>query len=184
MEKSILKSPLLFLFVFWGCGNYNFQRGEYQESALQYMEVLDSQEYSPYASFNLGNVYQALGEPRSALGQWETISLGDAPEELSYRVYFNFGVLFFQQGQYNLAYSHFKKALKMRPEDWDAKKNLELSLLKIQTPSSTENRNNSSGTRGGELGETQALLEYVERLERNQWKGRQELTTEENLRDW
>jgi tetratricopeptide (TPR) repeat protein len=194
MEKSFLIS-ILFGLVLLSCsplssgtqvllGNYAFQRGEYQSAALNYMEVLDNPEFRAFAAYNLGNVYQALGEPESAKQQWETIDLEEAPTELRFRLNFNLGVLLFQQGQYLGAYRAFRQAIKVKPSDLDTKKNLELSLLKLQTPSGDGQEAREALGQGSDLGETRVLLEYVEHKERELWKGQREETSETYNRDW
>jgi tetratricopeptide (TPR) repeat protein len=148
------------------------------------MEVLDNPEFRAFAAYNLGNVYQALGEPESAKQQWETIDLEEAPTELRFRLNFNLGVLLFQQGQYLGAYRAFRQAIKVKPSDLDTKKNLELSLLKLQTPSGDGQEAREALGQGSDLGETRVLLEYVEHKERELWKGQREETSETYNRDW
>jgi tetratricopeptide (TPR) repeat protein len=194
MEKSILAVLVLGLSL-TACsplasgtqvllGNYAFQRGEYQSAALNYMEVLDDRNFRAFAAYNLGNVYQALGEPESAKQQWETVNLEEASGELQFRLNFNLGVLLFQQGQYLGAYRAFRQAIKIKPDDLDTKKNLELSLLKLQSPSGEGEEITNTQSLGSDSGETRVLLEYVEHKERELWKGSREDSSEAYSRDW
>jgi tetratricopeptide (TPR) repeat protein len=194
MEKSLL-AVMILGFSLTACsplasgtqvllGNYSFQRGEYQSAALNYMEVLDDPEFQAFAAYNLGNVYQALGEPESAKQQWETVDLDQASTELQFRLNFNLGVLLFQQGQYLGAYRSFRQAVKVKPGDLNTKKNLELSLLKLQTPSGEGQSVRELADQGTESGETRVLLEYVGHKERELWKGQREETYETYDRDW
>ena len=55
-------------------GNYAFSRGEYQEANLAYLKVKGEEPFDEYISYNLGNVYYALGEIDSAFEEWESIN--------------------------------------------------------------------------------------------------------------
>lgn len=151
-------------------GNYAFQRGDYQKASLHYLHVTADTRFDPWVQYNLGNVYNALGESNTAFAAWNQVD-EKAPEELLFRLNFNKGVLQYQKGIYQEAYESFKKALILRPTSLDAKKNLELSLQKIQNLGKQLPPRTSGGDSPGQIGpESRALLDYIRRLEGTQWK--------------
>jgi len=165
-------------------GNAAFQRGEFQKASLGYLAALATGDSRDVVNYNLGNVYNALGETNTALSVWTRI-VRPGSEELSYRLAFNKGYLFYQRGQYDQAVQEFRTALLMKPSSLDAKRNLEICLLKTQNfGSALPARTRTS--QYAEPGETQkALLDYINRLEGTRWKANNRPdTTAASSSDW
>ena len=173
-----LIAALCLLFVScseWGAGwavvqgNAAFQRGEFQRSSLSYLGAQTVGASPDVVNYNLGNVYNALGETNTALSVWNRI-VRPGDEELAYRLAFNKGYLLYQRGQYEEAFQEFRTALLLRPASLDAKRNLEICLLKTQNFGSTLPAR-SRAVEHTDPGETQkALLDYINRLEGTRWK--------------
>ena len=150
-------------------GNTAFQRGDFQRASLSYLAAQWEGTATDVVNYNLGNVYNALGETNTALSVWSRI-INPSTEELAYRLAFNRGYLLYQRGQYDEACQQFRTALLMKPSSLEAKRNLEIALLK------TQNFGSSLPIRARisdriEPGETQkALLDYINRLEGTRWK--------------
>lgn len=149
-------------------GNAAFQRGEFQKASLSYLAAQDAGSSLDVVHYNLGNVYNALGETNTALAVWAQIGQPGS-EELAYRLAFNRGYLLYQRGQYEDACREFRTALIMKPSSLDAKRNLEICLLKTQNfGTALPARSRTDRT---DPGETQrALLDYINRLEGTRWK--------------
>ncbi len=149
-------------------GNAAFQRGEFQRASLNYLEVPANDSTRGVVLYNLGNVYNALGEANSALAAWRGIAAPTA-EELLFRLSFNKGHLLYQRGKYEEAYNEFKTALTLKPGSLETKKNLELSLVKVQSfglglsPRATSVFTAPRDTE-------KAMLDYIKRLEGSRWK--------------
>jgi len=150
-------------------GNAAFQRGEFQKSSLSYLAAQNLGGALDVIDYNLGNVYNALGETNTALAVWARITQPSS-EELAYRLAFNKGYLLYQRGQYEEACQEFRTALVMKPSSLDAKRNLEICLLKTQNFGSALPSRPRTAERT-DPGETQkALLDYIDRLEGTRWK--------------
>lgn len=150
-------------------GNASFQRGEFQTSSLSYLAARDFGLSLDVIDYNLGNVYNALGETNTALAVWARITRPSS-EELAYRLAFNKGYLLYQRGQYEEACQEFRTALVMKPSSLDAKRNLEICLLKTQNFGNALPSRPRTAERT-DPGETQrALLDYIDRLEGTRWK--------------
>ena len=142
MEKYFLTGVILvFLLIISSCsnsqvyidvieGNYAFSRGEYQEANLAYLNVKEVDPYSEYISYNLGNVYYALGEIDSAFEEWRSID-DKAKTEITVRGLFNTGVLLFELSRYEEAYKTFRDVLELEPSHINAKINLEYCIQKM-----------------------------------------------------
>ncbi len=149
-------------------GNAAFQRGEFQRASLNYLEVLDNEATRSVVLYNLGNVYNALGEANSALAAWSGITTPSA-DELQFRLSFNKGHLLYQRGKYGEAYIEFKTALTLKPSSVEAKRNLELSLVKVQSFGLGLSPRTSTPTSTPKETE-KAMLDYINRLEGSRWK--------------
>ncbi len=197
MEKYFLTGFLLYLFIiFSSCsntsayldvieGNYAFSRGEYQEANLSYLNVKDSELYRDYISYNLGNVYYALGEIDSAFNEWQSIE-DNIVNKIKIRTFFNEGVLLFELSRYEEAYEIFRKILVLESSNINAKINLEYCIAKMNF--NTENRIDISKSSVENLEKTDnvsRVLDFVKRRETNLWKSTVEpSTTSSSLKDW
>lgn len=162
-------------------GNGAFQRGEFQKASLSYLSVLDSPA-ADILNYNLGNVYNALGETNTAMAVWNKITKPGS-DELAYRLAFNRGYLQYQRGQYDEAVKEFRTALLMKPASLDAKRNLEICLLKTQNFGSALPAR--AKTDRSEPGEPQkALLDYINRLEGTRWKANNHVESAPSSVDW
>ncbi len=165
-------------------GNGAFQRGEFQKASLSYLGSEAFGSSADVVNYNLGNVYNALGETNTALAVWSRI-VQPGFEELAYRLAFNKGYLLYQRGQYEEACQEFRTALLMKPSSLDAKRNLEICLLKTQSFGTSLPARSRPAERT-DPGETQkALLDYINRLEGTRWKANnQPDSTVTSSSDW
>ncbi len=166
-------------------GNYAFSRGEYQEANLSYLNVKGKELYSDYISYNLGNVYYALGEIDSAFEEWRLIE-DESKTEITVRSLFNTGVLLFELSRYEEAYKIFRSILELDPDYINAKINLEYCIQKMNY--TTENRSGIGETGLEELepsDDVSRVLDFVRRRETNIWKAAvQSESDPEKLKDW
>ncbi len=197
MEKYFLAGLLLYLlFIFSSCsntnayfnvieGNYAFSRGEYQEANLNYLQVKNEKPYQEYVSYNLGNVYYALGEIDSAFNEWQSIDT-ELVTEITIRSLFNTGVLLFELSRYEEAYKIFRKILELESSNVNAKINLEYSIQKMNFK--TENKIDYQETSLEDLqkkDDVSRVLDFVKRRENYVWKSGIEADQDfSNLKDW
>ncbi len=197
MEKYFLAGLIFyFLFIFSSCsnssaylnvieGNYAFSRGEYQEANLNYLEVKSIKQYDDYISYNLGNVYYALGEIDSAFDEWLSIDSVKI-NIITIRSLFNTGVLLFELSRYEEAYKIFRNILELDSSILNAKINLEYCIQKMNFKA--ENRNIVQETSMEDSQQTEdvsRILDFVKRRETYIWESvidsNQDYST---LKDW
>ncbi len=183
MVRNILKLLLIFtsLVFLSSCerllesstilaGNQKFRSGNYQESIIDYLKGLDSETNKDYFYYNLGNVYSSLGESPSAFSVWN-LADGESNNSLKFSLLYNKGYLEFQEGNYELAYNHFRQALQLMPSSIKAKINLEISLNKMSaaTYNQTPDKSGEDLENSGATDETTRILEYVRQKEVMTW---------------
>lgn len=185
-------------FIFTGCGlslaevdvlkgNYFYQKGEFQQSTVCYLKALEKNKGIELISYNMGNVFYALGEGDSALAIWKDAEF-TTDVKILFKLNFNRGVLFYRQGNYKEAYKNFRRALEINPSDNGAKINLELTLEKISSMDNNNKRKLSALADTGEetvLGDNSLrMLQYVKRKEEFFWSNetKEEIAVDQD--DW
>jgi len=177
------KTPfLLLLVVLSGCGlgdphltvlrgNFSFERGEFQDSIVRYLEALESDtDNASYVLYNLGTVYHAVAENEAAVEAWERAA-AQAPPDVLFALHHNRGNLYYRQGRYTEAYEQFRRALLLNPSSMRSKINLELALQRIQAAESAPtNRTGGAGGNGAVSDEARRVLEYMRRKETGEWQ--------------
>ncbi len=200
MEKYFLTGLILcLLFISSSCsnsqvyidvmeGNYAFSRGEYQEANLAYLNVKKEKLYSDYISYNLGNVYYALGEIDSAFEEWGVLdSLEEKfKTEITIRSYFNTGVLLFELSRYEEAYKIFRRILELDSNYINAKINLEYCIQKMNFTAEKKSLIGKTDLDEFEKSDdVSRVLDFVRRRETNIWKSSiQPDSITGKLKDW
>ena len=164
-------------------GNMSFARGQYQKSILKYLEADGTGNTGKdVVSYNLANVYYALGEGEAALRLWAIVEDSTDNSDILFRVAFNRGVLYYHWGRYDEAYRAFRRALIIYPRDIDSKINLEDSLSRIR--SEIPQKNTTGNTEENEGAEdSRHLLDYIKRKEADTWVT-QSSVDGESVEDW
>ena len=113
-------------------GNYRQSKGEYARATINYFRAAEGGQHQAVIRYDLANVYRSLGEIDAAAASLESAFEEARGRELRFRSAFNLGCISFQENDFQGAVRHFTEALRIEPNDWDAKINLELSLEKLQ----------------------------------------------------
>jgi tetratricopeptide (TPR) repeat protein len=125
-------------------GNQQLQAGKLSEAEAHYQKALEALPGQPGILFDLGTAHyaqaQALpkGPERTKLldaAEKELRLAGDAPDtQLRASAHYNLGNALFQEDKFKEAVEEYKKSLKLEPTREDARKNLELALVRIPPP--------------------------------------------------
>lgn len=163
-------------------GNYRFISGDYAGATISYIKALEKEEYTEWVDYNLGNVFNALGETEPAIEKLISATRGN-DRELLFRSHFNLGNTYFRLGKYEEAVFHFKTSLKAKQNDIDAKINLELAIEKMEKEEALENEilqeiQVKTEVKAGDL------LDYTKQKETIIWKRLTEMDIAEQENDW
>jgi len=112
-------------------GNRLYEEKKYDEALKRYTEAQLEAPDSPQLHYNLGNVLFRKGDLEKARDEYRR-ALAAANPALDPRAVYNMGNTFLSQQQYRDAVSAYQRALKLNPSDADAKRNLELALLRMK----------------------------------------------------
>ena len=167
-------------------GNNSFAGGDYQTANTEYLGSLEKNVHADYVSYNLGNVYYALGEGEAAASEWKKATLSGNPE-LLFRTMYNKGVLEFERGRYQEAFESFRKALEINSNSRDAKINLEYSLRRMNASSNAVEGTAAGAevTKSNEVSdEIQRVLEFIKKKDASVWKPADDENVNTGEKDW
>ena len=112
-------------------GNRAFQEGRYDEALRLYTEAQVEAPDAPEIHLNIGNVLFRKGEYAKAREEYRRAwTAGE--RSLAGAARYNSGTSSLSAGEYRDAVTDYHEALKMDPEDADARRNLELALMRLK----------------------------------------------------
>ncbi|WP_290794625.1 tetratricopeptide repeat protein [Flavihumibacter sp. UBA7668] len=109
-------------------GNKLYKEGRYEEAVLQYEEALKKNPDDFTAIYNRSNALAKKGDKAAAMEGYEKIIQKGKDPRLVEKAYYDKGVLHQQQQQLDESISAWMEALKMDPEDKEARENLQKAL--------------------------------------------------------
>jgi tetratricopeptide (TPR) repeat protein len=142
MKRAAVLLPIVFaLLLISACspsperlnnrGNRAFEQQDYETALKEYLIAQAKLPERAEPGYNAANTHYRqndyLAAQQRLLGALET-----AGAELAQLIYYNLGNIFYQTQQYDQAVESYKQALRLTPDDLDAKVNLELALSKQQ----------------------------------------------------
>jgi Ca-activated chloride channel family protein len=112
-------------------GNKLYNQGQYDQALSAYQKAQVEQPDLAELYYNIGNTLHRKEDYQGAAA--ETLQgLSKADPDLRARAYYNLGNSFYRQGQFAEAIAAYKEALKLNPDDQDAKHNLELAQQQLE----------------------------------------------------
>ncbi len=112
-------------------GNDAFARGKYDQAAKQYTEAQISDPTQKVLDYNLGAALYKQGKHEDSLTAFRK-AYNDDNADLVADAHYNAGNALFMQKKLDEAIVEYTEALKIRPDDEDAKFNLELARRLLQ----------------------------------------------------
>lgn len=109
-------------------GNKLYKEGRYEEAVLQYEEALKKNPDDFTAIYNRSNALAKKGDKAGAMEGYEKIIQKGKDPRLVEKAYYDKGVLHQQQQQLDESILAWMEALKMDPEDKEARENLQKAL--------------------------------------------------------
>ena len=148
--KRFLYVLLMFPFLGWTFldpvakkneeGNALFEKGEYEAALRRYLEAQQEVRSRPELHFNAGDALYKQGKYAEALQEMGRATEGTHPD-MSAAAHYNLGNALFRQEKFQEAVGAYKKSLELKPDDIDAKINLELALEKLDQDGQDKNQN-------------------------------------------
>lgn len=126
-----------------------YAQGKFKEASAAYQKLdLDTPGDLKYR-YNRGCAAFQAGSLDEAKAAFTSVMRRSTDEEMRFRALYNLGNTSFKQEDFSSAKEYYKEALKVRPDDGDARHNLELALKalkKQQDRKNGQNRKEGQGT--------------------------------------
>jgi Ca-activated chloride channel family protein len=112
-------------------GNQYFEDGAYQDAIGAYRQAQVTAPDSPETHYNAANAFNRQGQLDAATVQTDQ-ALRTADAQLAAWTWYNLGNAYFDAQDWSDAVMAYQEALRLHPDDFDAKHNLELALKKME----------------------------------------------------
>jgi Ca-activated chloride channel family protein len=109
-------------------GNDAYKKKQYNEAAGAYQNALKKSPENTTAFYNLGNALYKTNKPEDALKAYDNTVQTANNNAMKQRAYYNGGVVLQSQKKLGECIKAYKNALKLDPNDEDARQNLERAL--------------------------------------------------------
>lgn len=109
-------------------GNDLYKRGEYEKAGEEYRRVSTDQR----AVFNYGNSLYKQEKKDEAARIFDSLSTDENRQELRSQSYYNKGVILSGKKKLEESIEAYKNALRLNPEDNQARENLQKALLELK----------------------------------------------------
>lgn len=171
MHSTLLTSMVVLLLAVLAIGefergNRHYRAGEYEAAAAAYRAAIEGGDDRPVVHYNLGTALLRLGRHEEARRQFDA-ALESVEPALRQRTFYNTGNQFLRAARaerdpaerrrlLDAATDAFKQALRLAPDDADAKWNLELALderRRSPSPSASQQRRQDPRGRQGRQGQ-------------------------------
>jgi Ca-activated chloride channel family protein len=112
-------------------GNRQYDAQEFEEALRLYTEAQVELPEAPELLYDIGNVLYRRGDYDGAMEAWTRAGETASPQ-LQPDISHNLGNARFKKQEYQEAADAYRESLKLRPDDLDTKRNLELAALRLQ----------------------------------------------------
>lgn len=112
-------------------GNALYEKGEFDEALKVYKDALLKSPESPHLHYNIGNALYQKRKFKDAAEEYQKALRSDQPL-IQEQTFYNLGNSAYRQDKLTDAIEFYKKALQLKPDDMDAKYNLEFVRKKLK----------------------------------------------------
>ena len=143
MKKLVIPIMILLALALAACGqsaeklnntgNEAFENQEYEAALTAYHRAVEDSPEMAEPHYNAANSHYRLEDYGQAQQEIEQALVnGENLNGLDQNSFYNLGNTFFQTEEYETAIEAYKEALRLNPDDLEAKQNLELTLRQLQ----------------------------------------------------
>ena len=123
-------------------GNDAYRKKQYAQATGAYQNALRKSPQNPTAFYNLGNALYKTSRPEDALKAYDLTAQTTGSNILKQHAYYNGGVVLQSQKKLPECIKAYKNALKLNPNDEDARQNLERALQQQKNQEQKDKKQN------------------------------------------
>jgi Ca-activated chloride channel homolog len=113
-------------------GNDFYRQKQFEKAAAAYEKAVQEDPSSSRAKFNLANTLQQLGKQEEALKAFTELTTTAKEKDIKAGAWYNKGVVLSQQKKLEESIEAYKNALRLKPDDTEARENLQKALLELK----------------------------------------------------
>ena len=122
-------------------GNHFYNKQDYDQSLANYDKALKKSPGNPDAHFNQGDAQYRKNDYEKAAASYDDVLQSKADENTRQGAYYNKGVAMIRQKKLNESIDAWKNALRLNPNDSEARENLVKALLEKKKQDQQEQQN-------------------------------------------
>lgn len=113
-------------------GNDLYRQGKMEEAEKKYTEAVQLQPANTTAKFNLAAVTHKLGKPEDAKKMYTELATLEKDAAIQSKAWYNKGAILSKEKKLEESIEAYKSALKLNPDDQDARENLQKALQELK----------------------------------------------------
>jgi Ca-activated chloride channel homolog len=125
-------------------GNQLYQQSQFDLAEAQYRKALEYEPENEKAKYNLANTLQKQNKYDEAVKLLENLAGNSKDNSLKSAAYYNQGVAYTKIKNLDASIESYKKALRLNPNDKEARENLEKALLQKKNQQSSQQKKSQS----------------------------------------
>ncbi len=123
-------------------GNQAYKKNQFETAASSYQKALSKDSDNNIALYNLGNTLYKTDKPEDAAKLYDNAIKSSAEKDIKAKGYYNKGVAFQKQNKLPECIDAYKNALKLAPNDEEARQNLQRALMQLKQQKKPEEQKN------------------------------------------
>lgn len=124
-------------------GNDAYKKGDYTNAINNYNKAIEQDRKNTVALFNLGNALQKANKAEESLKQYDAAAETTADADIKSKACYNKGLSLLQQKKLVEAIDAFKESLRLKPNDEEARENLQKALNELKQKKSPQKPQNN-----------------------------------------
>lgn len=113
-------------------GNNYYRQQQFEKAEAAYQKAVQEDPSSSRARYNLANTLQQLGKQEEALKAFTELATTAKEKDIQAGAWYNKGVVLSQQKKLEESIEAYKNALRLKPDDTEARENLQKALLELK----------------------------------------------------
>jgi Ca-activated chloride channel family protein len=149
-------------------GNKYYRQGQFEMAEDQYRQALKKDPAHVIAQQNLANTLYRQKKAKEAIEGFSAVSSQAADEKLRSPAFYNAGVVYSSQKDLESSIEAYKNALRLKPDDQQARENLQKALLELKQKQQQQQKEQQKQPQSSSLSQKEAekKLDQLEEKEK------------------
>ena len=167
-------------------GNEYYQASQFDMAAAQYRKALEAEPNNTTAQYNLANALQKQKKYDDAIQLLNQLAYATTDRHLKFSAYYNQGVAYSHLKNLEQSIESYKSALRLEPEDQEARENLQKALLELKKKQQQEQKDQKKPEPKMSQKEAEQKLKMLQQKEKElqQQKNKNKQNGSGQAQDW